>query len=231
MKKITISLSFALLASVAFASTFAVQWGGSLRAVHGGDTTGKVNLEQFKDAKNLFAVGPVAELGGEITVINGVVNISRVRHDAIVNDKDMSTQASFLVWSDVKEWGSPIDLSAPVASLSDIDKLIEALATKNGLDTGKPFPFVIEGNFANLKYHVLVPKKSAHGGQHTDNAKNVELKNTNLKIVGFYSKNHEGVFTHKGSLTHLHAVEANGNSGHVDDLVITESVKVSFPKI
>jgi len=234
--KFFVPLALTAAAAMVYASTFNVQWGGALRAVHGGDTSGKVALDQFRQMPNLYAVGPVAGLDGEITAYDGKLHISRVRHHQVTNDSDYSGKASFLVWAQIKAWAPIVNLTN-VATLADIDERIEKLAKKEGVDTSKPFPFLVEGQIDSLKYHVLVPKltnhdasQSGHSGGHADNAKNIELKNASVKLVGFYSNNHEGVFTHKGSKTHLHVIEANGNTGHVDELAIRSTVNLTFPK-
>jgi hypothetical protein len=53
------------------AGSYSVSWQGALRAVHGGDVSGKLPLQQFSERKNIYAAGPVAGLDGEITVIDG----------------------------------------------------------------------------------------------------------------------------------------------------------------
>jgi hypothetical protein len=47
--------------------------------VHGGDISGKVPLQQFLGKQNLYAVGPVADMDGEITAIGGKMLTSRIR--------------------------------------------------------------------------------------------------------------------------------------------------------
>ena len=56
--------------ALAVSENYNVSWEGTLKAVHHGDVSGKVSLQEFSAKKNLYAVGPVAELDGEITVID-----------------------------------------------------------------------------------------------------------------------------------------------------------------
>jgi acetolactate decarboxylase len=234
MKKLRQIASILLLsvsAVFAAATTYDVRWQGSLQVVHGGDVSGKVSLQQFKGKKNLYAVGPVAELDGEITVIAGKIYIARVKHGELTTESDFSTSASFLVWSEVAAWQAPVPLGAKIENHAQFEKQIEALASKAGIDTSNPFPFKLEGVFERVDYHVLVPKthQQAQAG-HSDGAKKVSLRMADAEIVGFFSKNHQGVFTHKGSVAHLHVVERNGNSGHVDQIGASANVRVSFPQ-
>jgi acetolactate decarboxylase len=228
---ITSILLLSASAVCAAARTYDVSWQGSLQAVHGGDVSGKVPLQQFKDKKNLYAVGPAAGLDGEITVIGGKIYVTRVRHGELITDKSFSASASFLVWSEVAAWQQPVPLGTEVRNLAQFEKQIEALAGKVGIDTSTPFPFTVEGVFEWIDYHVLVPEtdQQTHAAQN-DGAKKMSVKMADAEIVGFFSKNHQGVFTHKGSVAHLHVVEPNGNSGHVDQIVAAATVRVSFPQ-
>jgi acetolactate decarboxylase len=229
LQHITSILLLSAAAVFVAAATYDVRWQGSLRAVHGGDVSGKVPLQQFEGKKNLYAVGPVAELDGEITAIAGKIYIARVKHGEVTTDSDVSTSASFLVWSEVGAWQPPVPLGAKVEDHAQLEKQVEALAIKAGIDTSRPFPFKLEGVFESVDYHVLVAKTHAQAG-HSDGAKKISAKVVDAEIVGFFSKNHEGVFTHKGSTAHLHVVERNGNSGHVDQIGAGANVRVSFPQ-
>jgi hypothetical protein len=90
------------------AGSYSVSWQGALSAVHGGDVSGKVPLQQFSESKNIYAVGPVAGLDGEITAIDSKFHIARVKPGKIKTDSDLSTTASFLVWSEVSAWNHPL---------------------------------------------------------------------------------------------------------------------------
>lgn len=235
MKKLQLTVSvLALSASVtisAATATYTVLWQGSLHAVHGGDISGKVPLQQFLGKQNLYAVGPVADMDGEITAIDGKLLISRVRHGEVKTDSDLSTSASFLVWSEVGAWKPSQPMGAKAENHAQLERRIETLAANAGIDTSKPFPLRLEGTFDSVDYHILVPKtqQHAHTG-HNDGAKKIAAKNSKATIVGFFSKNHEGIFTHKGSFAHLHIVESNGLSGHLDEVSANADVQVSFPQ-
>jgi acetolactate decarboxylase len=218
-------------ATSAATGSYSVCWQGTLRAFHGGDVSGKVPLQQFSERKNIYAVGPVAGLDGEITAIDGKFHIARVKQGRIITDSDLSTTASFLVWSEVSAWKQPVVLGEKMGDHGQLEKQIEFLAAKEGVDTTKPFPFIIEGTVESVDYHILVPKKlrQADSG-HSDSAKKISSKNVAAKVIGFFSKNHEGVFTHRGSAAHLHILESNGSSGHVDEIVLNAEAHISFPQ-
>lgn len=224
-------LALGLPALVAAASAFLVRWEGTLKAVHSGETKGVVSLAPLENNAHIYAVGPVGDLDGEITTIAGKTSIARVRHNKIIEDSDFRSKASFLVWAEVAQWQAPVPLGLPAASHAELEMRIEQLAKSAGLNTDLPFPFLLEGEFEEVKFHVLAPKSDAHAhGSHTDAAKSIQLKNELATMIGFYSRSHEGVFTHRGSRVHLHVVTPQKGSGHVDELVTNANLKVSFPQ-
>ncbi len=56
-----------------------VRWIGAQRDVLGGDVSGKVALASLAGLPHLYALGPRAGVTGEITVLDGVPWIARVR--------------------------------------------------------------------------------------------------------------------------------------------------------
>jgi len=224
-------LTFLVSTALAASESYKVSWEGTLKAVHHGDVSGKVSLQEFSDKKHLYAVGPVAELGGEITVIDSNFHITRVRHGEIKTDNDLTTSASFLVWSEVSSWRSPIMLGESADNQDHLEKLIDSLASEKGIDTTKPFPFMIDGTAKSADYHILAPKTSnSAASDHRSNAKTITLKDVPVRIIGFFSKNHGGIFTHMGSMTHLHILDNNGHSGHVDAIALDSKAMILFPQ-
>lgn len=230
--KIVVFVTFVLVSAMATASTdqFTVRWEGALRSVHGGDFSGKASLSQFSKKDGLYAVGPVAGLDGEITVIGGAFYISRVRDGEIKTDSDPSTEAAFLVWAEVDRWKPSMPLGEDVRNHAHLEQLIEELAIEAGIDIKEPFPFLIEGIVESVEYHVLAPlDQHREASGHKESAENIEVRNVDARIVGFFSKKHQGVFTHRGSSAHLHIVEDSGKSGHVDKLAVGANARIRLP--
>jgi acetolactate decarboxylase len=225
-------LPAACLVGLAYAasSSYTVQWKGSLRAVHGGDYSPVVDLQAFEGKAHWNAVGPVAELDGEVTVIDGVVSVARVRGDDIVVSADLSAQASFLVWAEVEAWAPPVELGVGVADQAALEQVLEDLAFDRGIDVAEPFPFKLEGVFDAVEYHVLAPVPAgATAAHHLEFATIVRDTDVTGTMIGFFSRQHHGVFVHRGSSAHIHVIEENGRSGHVDALAAGPAVKVYLP--
>jgi acetolactate decarboxylase len=239
-------LALGLCAFTALAAgAVAVQFKGSLRAVHGGDVRGTQVLAPLMAQPGLVAMGPVAQLDGEITAVDGKLYVSQVKAGGqLQTSADAQAQAAFLVWSHVAQWAEPIALGKAAKDHADLEDAIEQAARRAGIDTSQPFPFKLIGATDKLEYHVLAPVPAkAHGGGHGDGAHNaaaaadhksqavnLKLSGKEAALVGFYSSKHEGVFTHRGSRVHLHVVDANGHTGHVDEISAPVNMRIAFAR-
>jgi acetolactate decarboxylase len=229
-----LGLSVAITAAWATTGVFHVEWKGLLRDTHGGDISGKATLADLPRSPQLYAIGPAAGLAGEITIIDGRLFLAKVRSGSIDTSSDYQGQASFLVWATVPQWQDAVPIGQTVVNAVDLERLIETKARLAGLDTDKPFPFLLQGRFNSVKYHVVLPPSAQgmHGSSAspTDSQLDLRAGGKSGTVIGFFSKKHEGVFTHRGSYSHLHVSLEDGNSGHVDDLEVAADVSLLFPR-
>ena len=74
-------------------------------------------------------------------------------------------------------------------------------------------------------------KENHSHAAHKEIQEHFSVKNSNGEILGFYSKNHQGIFTHKGSYFHLHFVDSEEfNMGHVEGFSTKKNVQLLLPK-
>lgn len=217
------------------AQRLALRTDGALRAMfHEGATGEVVNLGELLPNPNLYGVGALTELRGEVTIVGGVAHLSwpdgrdGVRH-AAVNTTDEG--ASLLVTAEVGAWREVTTTRRIL--FEDLDAEVAALATQVGLDPEGRFPFLVEGVVEDLAWHVIDGTRlPAGGGSHEDHLRaSVQKVSPRVRatLVGFHSKRDMGVFTHRGSHTHVHAVIAGAGSGHVDHVVLPAGTVVRFP--
>ena len=65
----------------------------------------------------------------------------------------------------------------------------------------------------------------AHQGQTS-----YELSHQDVRIIGFYSRNHKGVFTHHDTHIHAHLITKNGDKmGHLDSIVLSRTFTLYLP--
>jgi alpha-acetolactate decarboxylase len=208
---------------------------GALRPMlHEGKTGATVKLARLLPDDALYAVGALAGLEGEVTVVGGEVYLSYGREQRPVAERveDSEAGAALLVSARVPAWR--LTTTDNPIGFDQLDEAIAALAATTGMDVNGRFPFVIEGPVRDLEWHVLAgpPPEGAgddHAG-HLQNAVEFRLPNTRATLVGFYSPGDEGVFTHMGSKTHVHVVAGTPpGTGHVDHVIVLPGATVRFP--
>ncbi|GGE06966.1 acetolactate decarboxylase [Psychroflexus salis] len=229
MKKILVLLLLILFSTVNAQKVYTI--GKAMDVMKGIDLSAKVKLDTLVQ-KSLFALGPVAELQGEITILNGEIYVSAIQNKKVVNTKPKSLSASFLVYSYPSKWDS-FFIEKPIKSLKELEKTIEEIASEKGINTNEAFPFIIEANFDEIQTHIINknPSEKLHNHEMHKKAKVKFTKNNkNGSLLGFYSKHHEGIFTHKGSYLHLHYVNTNtAETGHLDQIVLSSKFIIKLP--
>ena len=119
-------------------------------------------------------------------------------------------------------------------SFDELDAAIAKLATAAGLTAEDRFPFLVEGTVEELQWHVIDGSRlEAGGSSHADHlaaAVTGREDRVAATLVGFYSPRDQGIFTHRGSRTHLHClIEEPLVAGHVDHVVVPAGAVVRFP--
>ena len=212
-----------------------VQVHGALRAIfHDGQTGAMVSLETMLPDPGLYAVGALADLAGEITIVGGKLYLSYPAGESARTETPLQTSvgAALLVAADVPAWRS-MTTRRPIR-FEELDAEIAALAATAGMSPDTRFPFLIEGEILDLQWHVIDGTRLTAGGtshqDHREAAVKATLDRASATLVGFYSKADQGVFNHMGSSTHIHCVLSTPlASGHVDHVVIPEGTTVRFP--
>lgn len=206
---------------------------GALRAiVHERDLGAKTALAPVLAKPHAYAIGALAGLRGEITVIDGTAWLSYAGKDRTEKTTTSDEQAALLVVAHVPRWRRiRINRTVPI---EDLEAFVAAQARKAGLGK-KPFPFVIEGTFDALLWHVIdgtkLPAKSRSHEEHMQAAVQRTLDAGRATLVGFYSSEHQGVFTHQGENIHVHVVvPAENSSGHLDSATIRKGSTLLLPR-
>ena len=200
--------------------------GNLMDVMQGTDISAKIDLKTLQETPNLYAVGALENLRGEILILNGDPFISTFNNALLVLDKNWDYQATLLIYSEVNAWSS-IVIPESITDWGGLEDVIGEIAGPYGLK-GKPFPFLVEGIAKKAGWHVV---NGSSGGNHKEGGVKGEMEDEYVTIVGFYSENHEGVFTHRGSSTHAHVLnEKRTMSGHLDFLELGKGMVLKVPK-
>jgi acetolactate decarboxylase len=154
-----------------------------------------------------------------------------VKDGKVVVDTTSRPKACFLVYTQVEEW---LEVAIPdsVKSDADFETSVTESAAKSGLAVNRPFAFLVKGKAKDLQCHVANKTDAApHNHEQHEKAKvKFAVRDAAVKILGFYSDQHQGVFTCGGNL-HMHVVTEDGRqSGHVDELRLSTGCKLYLPK-
>jgi len=208
-----------------------VKHSGALRTIMSGNIESVISLDSLSNKKNLYALGAVENLKGEIQIFDSKPSNSFVTDSSLQIKASYNLKAALLVYAEVEEWDSY--KTENNITKEELESTIFELAKRSGINTEKPFPFLLEGTVASLDWHVINWKDgdTIHTHKkHTEAGLNGNLKNRQVQIIGFYSTKHKAVFTHHTTNVHMHFKTLdNSVAGHVDDIRIN-TVTLSLPK-
>jgi acetolactate decarboxylase len=210
---------------------------GALRGIfHMGETGPQVKLSEVA-GPDVQGVGALSESRGEVTIVDGTFWLAYPDGKGgarVERTQQSDEQAMLLVTASNKQWRR-VTLEEDIDD-ANLDAKLEAIAVAQGIDVTKPFPLRVEGPIANVKWHVLDGSKATAqpAKSHEDHMRMAvtgTVPQTEGTVVGFFSKQHHGVFTHMGSNSHLHVVLAKeGISGHVDGITLKKGAALLLPQ-
>lgn len=194
-----------------------------------GELGGIIHLDTIKNKKGLYGIGPESYLTGEILINDGQAYVSKVATDSTMTiENTFNTSAPFLVYGNVNEW-QEIELPTQITSIKDIETYINKATTT----FKRPFCFKLIGNVSKAIIHIqnlskgskVSSPEEAHQGQI-----NYNVTNEDVEIIGFFSTEHKGVFTHHDSFLHMHLITKDKRKmGHLDMVEFNE-MKLYLPK-
>lgn len=185
-----------------------------------GEIAGVIDLDTIQNRNGLFGLGPEEYLTGEILIIDGKSYVSKVLSDFTMTvEETFKTKAPFFVYANQKEWNL-LKLPGTITTISDLEAFIDRETT----NLKRPFVFKLKGRVKNANIHIQnLPKGTkvgspdeAHLGQ-----KSYSLKDKEVEIVGFFSTEHKGIFTHHDSNVHMHLITTDKKQmGHLDKIEV-----------
>jgi len=215
--------------------TWKVENAGAMREMfQTGNIEGKTEIANIIPQKNLYAVGPLENLSGEIMIWNGKVLTSFMNDKSVKVETNPNAKAVFFVWANVEKWREII-VPNTIKTYDELEEFIAESAEKMNLNSTEPFPFLLKGKFQTVEWHINDYKSD---GTKLTREKHDLLKyktkseNKKLEMLGFYSTKHKGIFTHHTRTTHIHATDKMRSFvGHVDELTLNGNIKIFLPEV
>lgn len=195
-----------------------------------GQLYGNIKLDTISNRTNLYGLGPVDYLAGEILIIDGKSYKSTVVSNTTMKvEETYNLKAPFFGYANISKWTEQT-LPDSVQTIQKLEQFLDQI-TKS---SPRPFIFKILGPVEQATIHIVnLPKGSkvsspdeAHKGQ-----TNFELKNQQSEIIGFFSTEHKAIFTHHDTFLHMHLITSDRQKmGHLDKVVFEKgTMKLYLP--
>lgn len=196
-----------------------------------GQLYGSINLDTIANKENLYGLGPVEYLSGELMVFDGKAYKSTVLTPTTMKvEETYKTKAPFFGYVNINKWKEQ-NLPDSIQSISQLETYLDKI-TKSAK---RPFMFKLSGVVETAKIHIVnLPKGSkvsspdeAHQGQI-----NYDITNQQADILGFFSTEHKAIFTHHDTFLHMHLLTKDKTKmGHLDNVFFGNgNIKLYLPE-
>lgn len=232
---LTLFTAFTCVTQVKEGTPFKVEYKGALKNImHQGDLSAKADLLDFQDRKHLYALGAVADLKGEVLVLDSKPFISSAKNQEVIISNSFSHQATLLVYATVNQWASS-PIPDNISTYAELEKHVAQVANEQGINTKESFPFLLHGTAESVDWHVIDWKEGdmehSHA-KHISSGPHGTITNQEVHVLGFYSDSHHAIFTHHTTNMHLHVKTTDDRiSGHLDDITLGKGMTLQLPAV
>jgi len=194
------------------------------------DIRPNVDLSRLNTNAHLYAIGPVAGLQGEITVLDSQVFVSKVVGARSVVDLEPKVKSVFLVYASVPAWRS-VALPTNVVTEPDLATFLQSQLPANTRSA-----FQVHGTALRARYHIQNYHGKAKDLTHEahDKAKVFfGLTNVPVELVGFFTNREDdgGTFVHQGQTTHIHLISKDcRHMGHLESIQLAPKSTLLLPE-
>lgn len=203
------------------AQNIKVLYNGSMQQIKEPNGLKASILVDTLNKKNLYALGPVEFMQGEIIVWNGLPMVAAIDNNKqpFLKKDVHPLKAVFLVYAHVEKWDT-IPLTTPITSMQSLQNTVAYEAALKGIDTTKAFPFLLMGKIKSGIGHIMYAMPALANNNHIMSAKYTQpIQQQYAQLLGFYSQHHQNIFIHSNSYVHIHYRLGNKyQAGHLDEV-------------
>lgn len=211
------------VAHVQAENNFEVKNIGELKSIASAQLNGKIPFNSLLQQQPLYGIGMATGLDAEVLILANKPYVGGFRKMAYQYPLTENPDISFLAYTYVDKWQT-VHLPTEVDSFQKLEAYLPEIAQKMGIDTSKPFPFLISAEASFLQWFVVDgmgnqlpnPQTSFLRGRYLGGLNDVKIEG-----LGFYSTKHQGIFTSPNNIMHIHFRT-------VSDTKNTEPKKYSF---
>ena len=217
-----------------------VRYGGMHEAIGQKQHQGRVRLAELTSRPHFYGVGALEGLNGEITVMNSAPVVTGVTPDGRSHSLSAeNARATLLVGQFVEDWAS-VKLGEAVPP-ERFDETIANAAADLGFDGVTPFIFMVEGEFTDVRLHVINGACPIHARMknvtlaQSERPFELDTKQLSGALVGVYAVDSVGKLTHPATRTHGHLVYQDPKTGdrltgHLERVGLAPGAVVKLPK-
>jgi acetolactate decarboxylase len=215
-----------------------VKYSGTMRKIRQDKQVDASILIDTIKAKNLYALGPVENLRGEIIVWNNDAFVAALTNDKqpYVQKKVKNLKAIFLVYADVEHWDTILLRETQINSMLDLEHFISRAVHNQNVDTSLAFPFQIYARAISGQGHIMF-KDTSETEITPEILEKARTENSftdqYIQMLGFYSQHHQSIFTHHDTYLHIHYRLRNKyQAGHLEQLKLDPNypIKLLLPQ-
>jgi len=239
MKKL-ITLLFIVLGQQVYAQNLQLV-GSTAQMIKNFDLSANIDFDTLSNTENLYGIGAIENLQGEMTIINGKPYVATWSKDNQAQiEQTFNKNGIFLVSANVKEW-KEIEINQKFNDKSELLAYVLKQAEKNDLDVDGGFPFRIETKVDHIRAHIsfiseaTIQNFSPQAKKADDHR--VIIENEDVEIIGFAGHQAGGRFAmpampnRPASKMHIHFLTADQKKiGHIEDLKILQKAVLYLPQ-
>lgn len=214
-------------------------YGGMHETIGQQQHQGRVELAEVISTPHFYGVGALEGLKGEITIVDSDAVVTGVSHDNRPQPRTPARlQATLLVGQSIHAWAN---ITIPDKTPRDkFEDLVESHATRIGIDVTKPFLFVVEGEFIDLRLHIINGACPMHARMKQididEEQQPFEQDAETLAgtLVGVYAPDAVGKLTHPATRVHTHLVYNDPDTGarvtgHLEQVGLASGAVLKLP--
>jgi acetolactate decarboxylase len=189
---------------------------------------GTIALAPLLARPHLYALGPLADMTGELLVWDGTPFTSRVQGGRVVVATERDLSVPLIVMARVAKW-KEVAVPDEACELAAFETWLPKAARDAGLDDRQPFAFQIVGAVRRATLHVvaLPPGTPLTHEAHDATKTTLELGAAPIQALGFHATDAKGIWTHHDRNVHVHLRTLIGSTmGHVDDFELAPGAVV-----
>ena len=196
-----------------------------------GELFARISIDTIANKTNLCGFGPVENLKGEITIIDGHAYKAQVITDSTMSvTESFQLKAPFFGYAHISGW-LLTPMPDTVQNLAQLEDFLNQ-TTKN---SPRPFFFKITARMEQASVHVMNLPDGTKVTSPEDAAigkRSFPIANSDAELIGFFSTEHKTIFTHHDTFLHIHLITSDKHTmGHLDKMTIAKgSAKLFLPE-